>query len=80
VKIDGAIHITDLVIDMSAAQSRATATFRARATARFENTTGRALTRWELSWQREGADWKIVRVRRLRAIGDGELPALSTLE
>jgi hypothetical protein len=80
VKIDGPIHITDLVIDMSSAQSRATATFRASATARFENTSGRALTRWELTWQREGPDWKIVRVRRLRAIGEGELPPLSAME
>jgi hypothetical protein len=79
VKIDGPIHITDLAIDMSSAEPRATATFRASATASFQNNSARVLTRWEFTWQREGSDWKITRVRRLRALGEGELPPLSAV-
>ena len=80
VEIEGPIRISDLSIEMSSAQSRAVATFRASATAKFQGHSDRGHTRWELTWQHEGNDWKIVRVRRLRFIGEGEASPLSLME
>jgi ketosteroid isomerase-like protein len=80
VEIEGPIRISDLSIDMSSAESRAVATFRASATAKFQGHSDRGHTRWELTWQREGNDWKVVRVRRLRFLGEGEASPLSMME
>ncbi len=80
VQIEGPIRISDLSIDMSSAQSRAVATFRASATAKFQGHSDRGHTRWELTWQREANDWKIIRVRRLRFVGEGEASPLSVME
>ena len=80
VEIEGPIRISDLSIDMSSAESRAVATFRASATAKFQGHSDRGHTRWELTWQREGNDWKIIRVRRLSFIGEGEASPLSVME
>jgi hypothetical protein len=80
VQIEGPIRISDLSIDMSSTESRAVATFRASATAKFQGHSDRGHTRWELTWQREGNDWKIIRVRRLKFIGEGEASPLSVME
>jgi hypothetical protein len=80
VEIQGPIHISDLTINMSSAESRAVSTFRATADVRYQNQTNRYPTRWELTWQREGNDWKIVRVRRLQLIGDQETHPLAAAE
>lgn len=80
VEIEGPIRISDMSIDMSSAQSRAVSTFRASATAKFQGRSDRGHTRWELTWQREGNDWKVIRVRRLRFIGEGEASPLSAME
>ena len=80
VQIEGPIRISDLSVGMSSTESRAIATFRASATAKFQGHSDRGYTRWELTWQREGNDWKIVRVRRLKFIGEGEAAPLSMME
>ncbi len=80
VQIEGPIRISDLSIDMSSTESRAVATFRASATAKFQGRSDRGHTRWELTWQREGNDWKVIRVRRLKFIGEGEASPLSVME
>ena len=80
VQIEGPIRISDLSIDMSSTESRAVATFRASATAKFQGHSDRGHTRWELTWQREGNDWKVIRVRRLKFIGEGEASPLSVME
>jgi hypothetical protein len=80
IKIDGGIRITDLSVEMSSAESRATATFRASADARVPGYSGRTYTRWELTWQREADEWKIIRVRRFRYFGEGELPTMGAME
>jgi ketosteroid isomerase-like protein len=77
VKIVGHIHITDLAVQMSSAESRATATFRASATANYQGRDVHGATRWELTWQREANEWKIVRIRRLRFVGEGEMDWMS---
>jgi ketosteroid isomerase-like protein len=80
VEIEGPIRISDMTVEMSSAESRAIAKFRASATAKYQGHSDRGHTRWELTWQREGNDWKIVRVRRLRFIGEGEASPLSVME
>jgi hypothetical protein len=79
VEIEGSIHITDLSINMSSAESRAVTTFRATATAKYQGQSDRIPTRWELTWQREGIDWKVIRIRRLQLVGDQETNPLSAL-
>ena len=80
VQIEGPIRISDLSIDMSSTESRAVATFRASATAKFQGRSDRGHTRWELTWRREGNNWKVTRVRRLKFIGEGEASPLSVME
>jgi ketosteroid isomerase-like protein len=73
-KVEGNIRITDLTVQVTSGGGHATSTFRASATVNFQNQHGHGATRWELTWQHEGRDWKIVRLRRLRFMGEGELP------
>jgi hypothetical protein len=80
VHVVGSIRITDLTVEMSSAQSRATSTFRASATVGFQGQQGHGYTRWALTWQREANEWKIVRIRRLRFVGEGEMPPFSPQE
>ena len=80
VQIQGAIRITDMSIKMSSAESRAVSTFRATADVTYQNQTNRFPTRWELTWQREGNEWKVIRVRRLQLLGDQETNPLSAVD
>jgi hypothetical protein len=78
--IVGHIRITDMSVQMSSAESRATTTFRASATVDIQGHEQHGATRWELTWQREGGEWKINRLRRLHFVGEGEIPPLSAQE
>lgn len=78
--IVGHIRVTDVSVQMSSAESRATTTFRASATVNYEGRQQHGATRWELTWQREGGEWKITRIRRLHFVGDGEIPPFSAQE
>jgi hypothetical protein len=69
-----------MAVQMSSAESRATTTFRASATVNYDGHEQHGATRWELTWQREGGDWKITRIRRLHFVGEGEIPAFSAQE
>ena len=80
VQIQGAIHISDVTIKMSSAESRAVSTFRATADVTYQNQTNRFPTRWELTWQREGNEWKVIRLRRLQLMGDQETNPLSAVD
>jgi hypothetical protein len=80
VHVDGGIRITDLAVQMSSAESRATSTFRASANVTYQGQHGHGYTRWELTWQREANQWKIIRIRRLHFVGDGEMQLMSPQE
>ncbi len=73
VKIVGSIRISDLTVQVSSGNTRATAVFRASGTADFQGHSQHAATRWELTWERDGGEWKIVRVQRLRFMGEGTI-------
>jgi hypothetical protein len=80
VKIDGPIRISDLSVDMNGPETRAVSRFRASADATYQGYHDRGRTRWEVTWEREGPDWKITRVRRLRLLGDEEIGPLTVQE
>ncbi len=67
VDLPEAMRISDVRTTMSNNDSRAVTQFRASATVRAGgNADGvHYPTRWELTWQREKGDWKILRVTRL---------------
>ncbi|HXY32622.1 MAG TPA: nuclear transport factor 2 family protein [Planctomycetaceae bacterium] len=80
VHVVGTIRITDLTVQMSSAESRATATFRASATVNYQSRQDHIYTRWQLTWQREANEWKIVRIQRLHFVGDGPIDIMSPQE
>ncbi len=69
------LRITDVSAEMLSQGSRARCHFRANG--RFEvigfGDIGHQATRWELTWQREGGEWKIIRIRRLDPITGEEM-------
>ena len=64
------LRITDVSIEMTNADSRARAHFRANGT--FDVTgygpVGHQPTRWNVDWQKEGGQWRIIDVERLDPI------------
>jgi hypothetical protein len=70
----GPLNVTDVSVTMSSRDSRATSYFRVNGpitTADFGD-VGHRTSRWELTWQKEGGEWRIVRVQRLDPIsGEG---------
>lgn len=82
VHIEG-LRITDLSVKFKAANSLAISHFRANATLSVNlpghsGSLGHQTSRWELDWQREAGEWKIVRVHRLHPINGEELDFLSS--
>jgi ketosteroid isomerase-like protein len=66
------LKITGLSIEMKSANTRAVARFRAGATL-VQTGVGRSqefLSRWELTWRREGDDWRVIKVHYLNARGE----------
>lgn len=61
------LRITDVQITMKSANSRALCHFRANAQVRVRtfDFDGHHPSRWMLTWQREGGEWKVIRVQRL---------------
>ncbi len=69
VNVEDDVRITDVKVTMKSQNSRAITHFRANATISFQSYgLGRMPTRWELTWQREAGDWKVIKVRRLHVI------------
>ena len=70
--------IKDVQVTLLADETRASTRFRANGTVSFEKTNaGHQPSRWELKWQREGSDWKIIEVHRLHPLKDEELGMFS---
>ena len=73
ISIDGELRITDVQTELRAENSVATTHFRANGTATFGSYSGRHPTRWELTWQKMGGEWKVTKARRLNPITGEEL-------
>jgi len=79
VRVHGEIRLSDISVILKQQNSLATCHFRANGT--FSPATGGAQqylpTRWELDWQREGNEWKIIAVRRLHMMNGKEVNVIT---
>lgn len=73
VTIDGELRITDVQTELRSEDSVATTHFRANGAATFGSFSGRQPTRWELTWQKMGGEWKVTKATRLNPITGEEL-------
>lgn len=80
VEVQNDLRITDLRVRMMSADSRAVSHFRANATVKYLGHEDRARTRWELTWQRIGGDWKVIHIRRLKLLEDREMNPMDPTE
>ena len=74
VKLGDDLRVTDVSVEMVGRETRAISKFRASATVSME--IGQAHsgpTRWELTWQREGNDWRVIKVDRLDPVSGKSL-------
>lgn len=64
------LRITDVSVRMLAQNSRARSHFRANGTVTVENhgNIGHQPSRWELTWQKQAGQWKIIKIGRLNPI------------
>ncbi len=76
------LRLTDLSVTFKAADSLATSHFRANASVSLEppgpGDVGFHPSRWELDWQKEGGNWKIIKVHRLNPITGKEIFFMAT--
>ncbi len=75
--IEGELRITDIETELKAQDSIATTHFRANGAATFQGFSGRHPTRWELTWQKIGGEWKVTKARRLNPITGEELQPMA---
>ncbi len=69
VRVEGNIRVTDVHVEMKANNTRALVHFRANGT--FVLPDGSRYyrpTRWLVTWQKEGGQWKIIHVTRLNVV------------
>jgi hypothetical protein len=72
------LRVTDDYVQFKAENSRAILHFRANATIKLSGRDfGKQPSRWELTWQREADDWKIIRVQRLNPINGKPMGTLA---
>jgi len=65
VKLDGRLRVTDTRIEMKAGNSRASTHFRANGSLSYRGrSVGHQTSRWEFTWQKEGGQWKVIRVQQ----------------
>ncbi|WP_339732804.1 hypothetical protein [uncultured Gimesia sp.] len=77
VTIDGELRITDVQTELRSEDSVATTHFRANGAATFGSFSGRHPTRWELTWQKMGGEWKVTKASRLNPITGEELQPMA---
>lgn len=71
--IDGELRITDVQTELKLDNSVATTHFRANGAATFMGMTGRRPTRWLLTWQKVGDEWKVTKAQMLDPISGEEV-------
>ena len=74
VEFPNGIDIKDMQVRTSNENTRAVSHFRANGTVSFRGMGAQhAASRWAVTWQKEGADWKIIEVHRLHPLKDEKL-------
>ena len=78
VQFPNGIDVKDMHVRLTNENSRAIAHFRANGVVvvRALNTQHSMATRWEVTWQKEAGDWKIVEVVRLHPLKEERMPIL----
>src|SRR5262245_41333091 len=74
------IDVKDVSVRLSNENSRAVSRFRANGLAAASiagmSAQQQFATRWEVTWQKEGNDWKIIEVERLHTLKEERIPIL----
>ncbi|MFN0051382.1 MAG: hypothetical protein ACKV0T_04280 [Planctomycetales bacterium] len=71
VDVDPDLDVKDLQVTLYGENSQALSHFRANGTVKFKGfSAGFQPSRWELRWQKEGTEWKIIDVVRLHPLKD----------
>ena len=69
VSVESDIRVTDVSVQLTNEDSRAITHFRANATVSASGVGGGYHpSRWELTWQKEGDEWKITRTKYLNVM------------
>jgi len=79
VDLDEDLRITDMDVKVLDGGTSAKARFRVNATADAVGSSYRVRTRWELSFQREGDDWKVTRIQRMKLLEDGFIEPINSV-
>jgi len=82
VDIHDDVRVSDLNVKMVANDSRGISHFRANGTISIRNASyeRHVATRWELTWQKEGDQWRIVSIQRLNPITGEEIELMKRSE
>lgn len=82
VEVEDDLRVTDMQVELSAGNSRATSHFRANATldSPIYGNLGRRPSRWLLTWQLEEDEWRVIKVQRLNPINGDEMHVLAQSE
>lgn len=82
VEVTGDLSVTDLSITMRNQDSRAVSFFRANGPIAVNGfgDVGHRATLWELTWQKEGGEWRIIDVQRLDPISGEQMDLLARSE
>lgn len=80
VTVENDLDIKDMSVTLVSAGSQAVSRFRANATVSVKGfgNVGFKPSRWDVTWQREGGDWKIVKVERLDVLQDKKIGILDS--
>jgi ketosteroid isomerase-like protein len=74
VEMPDGIDIKDVHVSTSNENTRAVSHFRANGTASVRGMGSHHIaSRWAVTWQKEGADWKIIEVQRLHPLKDEKM-------
>ncbi|MCA9073958.1 MAG: hypothetical protein KDA93_02910 [Planctomycetaceae bacterium] len=76
------LNITDVSVEIIGGGGRARSHFRANGGIHVKGhgDVGHQPTRWELTWQKESEDWKVIEIQRLNPITGEEIGTLSRQE
>ncbi|QDT64814.1 hypothetical protein [Calycomorphotria hydatis] len=77
--VDPGVRISDMIAQTRLNDTLATTEFRAngRVTAKDYDYNVHAATRWKLSWQKEGDEWKIAEIQRLDPLTGATISLMS---
>jgi hypothetical protein len=73
VNVEEDLDVKDMSVRLYSEGSQAVSQFRANGTVEYKGFRSHQPSRWELHWQKEGSDWKIVDVVRLSPLKDEKL-------